>query len=48
MIAAAGWMVWRKVGLFSLPIAIYAVQLVLNASWSGLFFGLRRQGEGYE
>ncbi|WP_293868836.1 TspO/MBR family protein [uncultured Alsobacter sp.] len=42
LIAVAGWMVWKKAGLVSVPIAIYAVQLVLNATWSGLFFGMRR------
>lgn len=41
MIAVAGWMVWREAGL-SLALAVYAVQLVLNALWSGIFFGLRR------
>ena len=41
MIAVAGWLVWREVGL-GFPIAVYAVQLVLNAAWSWLFFGLRR------
>lgn len=42
MIATAGWLAWKKAGLVSLPIAIYAIQLLLNAAWSGLFFGLRR------
>ena len=26
----------------TLPFAFYAAQLVFNAAWSGLFFGLRR------
>ena len=41
MIAVAGWLVWRADG-FGLPLALFAVQLVLNALWSCLFFGLRR------
>lgn len=42
MIAIAGWLAWKKAGLFSLPLALYCVQLVLNAAWSGIFFGMRR------
>ncbi len=43
-IAIAGWLVWREAGFAGagLPLAIYGIQLVLNAVWSGLFFGLRR------
>jgi benzodiazapine receptor len=41
MIAYAGWSVWSKVG-WSLPIAFWALQIVLNAAWSWLFFALRR------
>ncbi len=43
-IAVSGWLVWRKAGFAgaALPLAIYFVQLILNAIWSGLFFGLRR------
>ena len=40
-IAAAGWLVWRADG-WSLSLALWGVQLVLNAAWSWLFFGLRR------
>lgn len=44
MIAVSGWLVWRQAGLAaaSMAFAIYGVQLVLNAGWSALFFGLRR------
>jgi tryptophan-rich sensory protein len=44
MIAVSGWLVWRKAGLAgaALPLGLYAVQLLLNAAWSGFFFGLRR------
>lgn len=40
-IAVAGWLVWRAAG-FGPALIAYAVQLVLNAAWSWLFFGLRR------
>lgn len=37
----AAWRVWRVVGA-DRAIAVYLVQLALNAAWSGLFFGARR------
>ncbi len=44
MIAISGWLVWREAGLqgAAVPLAIYAIQLVLNGLWSFVFFGLRR------
>ena len=43
-IAVSGWLVWRTSGFAgaALPFAIYLVQLMLNASWSPIFFGMRR------
>ena len=41
MIGIAGWLVWNIAG-FSLALVLWVIQLVLNAAWSGLFFGLRR------
>ena len=41
MIATAGWMVWNAAG-WSTALAAWGAQLVLNAAWSWLFFGLRR------
>ena len=43
-IAVSGWLVWRKYGFAgaALPLAIYLLQLVLNAAWTPIFFGLRR------
>lgn len=41
MIAAAGFLVWRA-GNAKLPLAFWATNLVLNAAWSWLFFGLHR------
>lgn len=42
MIAVAGWRVYETAGLVALPFAVYGLQLVLNAAWSWLFFGIRR------
>ena len=40
----AAWLVWRRGGWARqrLPLALYLVQLVLNALWSWIFFGLQR------
>ncbi|MFB2552353.1 TspO/MBR family protein [Ensifer soli] len=40
-IAYAGWSVWTLAG-WSLPMIAWAVQILVNAAWSWLFFGLRR------
>ncbi|MDX7953727.1 tryptophan-rich sensory protein [Lichenihabitans sp. Uapishka_5] len=42
LIALSGWLVWRHGGLAPLPFGFFAAQLVFNALWSALFFGLRR------
>jgi benzodiazapine receptor len=49
MIAVAGWLIWRKASFAgtSLPLAMYALQLILNAAWSPLFFGLHRPDLGF-
>jgi len=46
MMAFAVWLVWRQAGLAAaaLPITLFALQLVLNLAWSGLFFGLHMPG----
>jgi translocator protein len=46
LMGIAAWIVWRRggVGDLQLPLAIYAIQLLLNAGWSALFFGLRSPG----
>jgi len=43
-IIVAGWLVWKEAGLAgaAVPLSIYLVQLLLNAGWSAVFFGLRR------
>jgi tryptophan-rich sensory protein len=43
-IAIAGWLVWKQVGLRPSVFAFFAVQLVLNAAWSWIFFGAHRIG----
>jgi translocator protein len=44
LMAFAAWLVWKKTGLKSVEMAAFAVQLVLNFAWSGIFFGLHRIG----
>jgi translocator protein len=47
MMAVAAWLVWREKGLTgaaALPLALFAAQLVFNAAWSILFFGMHRIG----
>ena len=47
MMAVAAWMVWRKYGFGPegrVPLALFGVQLALNACWSLLFFGLQNPG----
>lgn len=39
MIAVAGWLYWRRVRDVDAGLVAYAVQLVLNAVWTPLFFG---------
>lgn len=43
-IAVAGWLVWRARPASATPLALWGVQLALNAAWSWLFFGLNRPG----
>jgi tryptophan-rich sensory protein len=46
MMGVAAWLVWRRAGFAAaaLPLALFGVQLALNALWSILFFGLQRPG----
>ena len=41
LMGIAAWLVWRRAG-FGLPLVFWGLQLVLNALWSYLFFGLQR------
>jgi tryptophan-rich sensory protein len=42
--AVAAWLVWRERGLIGarVALALFVVQLALNALWSWLFFALQR------
>jgi benzodiazapine receptor len=42
LMAVSAWLVWRKEGVSGaiLPLSVFLVQLMLNAAWSWLFFGL--------
>jgi benzodiazapine receptor len=46
MIAVAGWRVWRAPAgrTRTIALALWGGQLVLNAAWSWIFFGLHRPG----
>lgn len=45
MMAVAAWLVYRRTGsILSAPLLLWTAQLLLNALWSWLFFGLRRPG----
>ncbi|MEM1344718.1 MAG: TspO/MBR family protein [Pseudomonadota bacterium] len=48
MIAAAGYIVWTSAapGEATIPMIAWGVQIVLNAAWSPVFFGLRRPDLG--
>lgn len=43
-IAVAGWLVWCARPASARPLALWGTQLVLNAAWSLLFFGLHLPG----
>lgn len=44
--AVAAWLVWGEAGwpAAGRALGLFALQLVLNVAWSGLFFGLRNPG----
>ena len=46
MMAVAAWLVWKRGGFIAQrrPLAQFLAQLVLNAAWTPLFFGLHRPG----
>jgi benzodiazapine receptor len=48
MMAIAAWLVWDKVGFKggSVALGLFALQLVFNALWAPLFFGLRSPRAG--
>jgi tryptophan-rich sensory protein len=46
MMGIAAWLVWKERGWrgAALPLSLFLLQLILNAAWSWLFFGLHRPG----
>ena len=48
MIAFSGWLVWRSAGFggATTALTLYAIQLLLNAAWTPVFFGLHRPNLG--
>ena len=44
--AVAAWLVWRR-GDAVVPLMIFGIQLVFNAAWSWLFFGLHSPGAAF-
>lgn len=44
LMGVAAWRVWREAGFAGakLALTLFFVQLVVNAAWSPIFFGLRR------
>jgi len=47
LMALAAWLAWRETGPDALvPLAVFGVQLVLNAGWSFVFFGRQNLGGG--
>jgi benzodiazapine receptor len=46
LMAISVWLVWQKEGFQAaiIPLGVFLLQLVLNAAWSWLFFGLHEMG----
>jgi len=44
LMAVAAWRVWRQTGWRSRALALWLVQLALNAAWSVIFFGAHAPG----
>lgn len=49
MMAVAAWLVWKRGGFAAQrrPLGWFLAQLVLNAVWTPLFFGLHRPGVAF-
>jgi translocator protein len=49
MIAFSGWLVWRSAGFggATTALTLYAIQLLFNAAWTPVFFGLHRPNLGF-
>lgn len=46
LMAVAAWLVWKCGGFAAqrVPLSLFLLQLILNAAWSPVFFGLERPG----
>ncbi len=46
LMGISGWLLWkeRSEPLVQLLLLLFVVQLILNAGWSGIFFGMRQPG----
>jgi translocator protein len=44
--AVAAWLVWRRRNA-TVPMTLFGIQLVFNAAWSWLFFGLHSPGAAF-
>ena len=46
LMAIAAWLVWKPAGFkaAAMPLTIFGIQLLLNAAWSWIFFGLHQPG----
>ena len=49
MMAVAAWLIWRKGDVTgrNVALALFAIQLTLNAAWSPIFFGLKSFGGAF-
>ena len=49
LIAVAAWLVWRDKGLLAagLPLGLFLLQVIFNAAWSWIFFGLKKPGAAF-
>ena len=46
LMAIAAWLVWKSAGFkaAAIPLTLFAVQLLLNVTWSWIFFGMHQPG----
>jgi benzodiazapine receptor len=42
--AFAAWLAWRRSSLTAVPMQLFLLQLVLNVTWSAVFFHFRSPG----
>ena len=46
MMGISAWLIWKPHGFqgAALPLALFAIQLILNVAWSWIFFGMHQPG----